>query len=431
MRIRARNIARDWRLDANRCQSDLQEAINLSLEGQPGGLQLGDFSIRDLMEELLFDQHGDPVGYEFVKNYCNPSHPISNLQEAFTAVDSTAFLAVTEQLLIREVLAAYRNPAFVLSNVIPNIPTPFIEGEVIPGMTLPKNPETDQVGNTDAEDDALVVGEAEEYPVLGFGEDGIRTPATKKRGAIIALTREMLFRDRTGLAVSRAQYVGTLLAQSKERRITDVVIGAVNTYKERRLGDSDFVTRRTYYGAGDTSPPWINHVDANQIQDYTALDVLDNMIADMEDPNTGEPIVVGGRDLLYMPPIRSTIFRVLNAIEVREVTNSGNRTTIGGNPARQNLRLIESVWAYRRLQDALGIAAADAKNYYFYGDLARAFAYLENWGIELSRQGRGSDMEFWQDIVVAFKGSERGTPAVIDPRYVFRARAVASSSSGA
>lgn len=430
MRIKARNIARDWRTDPARTMQDLMEGFDLTAEGKPGGLKPEYFSIRDLAEELIFDEHGDTAGYRFLKEYCDPSIPSVNMQEATTAVDSTAFTGVLEQLLVRRVLDSYRNPAFVLSNLIPSVPTPFTEGEIVPGMTLPRNPEGSFTDTDTTTEDALVLGEAEEYKILGFGQEWTMSPPTVKRGCVIAVTREMLFRDRTGLALRRAAYVGTILGLSKERRITDVVIGAENPYKEKRLADSELTSRRTYYGAGDTSPPWVNHIDALPLDDYSAIDTVDAMFADMKDPNTGEPIVQGGRYLLHMPAKRSNVARVLTAQTVMEVTNSGNRQTWSGNPVRPGIIPIESVYAYHRLIAKLGVSAADAKNYYIYGDIPGAFEYLENWPIELSRQAPGADAEFWQDIVTAFKASERGAPAVVEPRRVIRTRAVAASSSG-
>jgi hypothetical protein len=40
-----------------------------------------------------------------------------------------------------------------------------------------------------------------------------------------------------------------------------------------------------------------------------------------------------------------------------------------------------------------------------------------------------SEAEFMQDIVVRFKASERGTPAVMEPRRIQRNRGVSTSSS--
>lgn len=417
-RIYARQLAVDLRNHREAALDALQEALDLGLAGQPGGITPHDFRVRDLAEELL--------GYEFVKNLCDPTIDVSpwDIQEAWNAVDSTLFQAVTEQLIVREVLTAYRNPLFVLTAMIPSVDTPFSEGEIVQGLTLPRNPENDK-------EDALVVNEQEEYGILGFSQEYVQMPPTVKRGLVIPVSREAIFRDRTGQILRRAAYVGTILGLSKERRLTDVLIGAVNTYKEFRRGHTAVQSRNTYYGFSDQSgsPPWINHKDNNQLVDYSSLDSADNLFTDMTDPNTGEPILITGRYLIYSPPLRSTVARILNATETRHVTNT-NVTTIGGNLVRPGIIPVESTWMYRRLQTVLGVSASDAAQYWFYGDPRAAFQYQQNWGIEISRQAPGADAEFWQDIVTAFKASEKGVAAILDPRYIQRHRAISTSSSG-
>jgi len=48
---------------------------------------------------------------------------------------------------------------------------------------------------------------------------------------------------------------------------------------------------------------------------------------------------------------------------------------------------------------------------------------MENWPITVTQSPLGSEADFTQDIVVRFKASERGTPAVINPRYVVKCTA--------
>ena len=63
------------------------------------------------------------------------------------------------------------------------------------------------------------------------------------------------------------------------------------------------------------------------------------------------------------------------------------------------------------------------------GDPA-AFAYMENWPITVTQARSNSEAEFNQDIVLRFKASERGVPAVMEPRRIQRNRAMSTSSSG-
>ena len=54
---------------------------------------------------------------------------------------------------------------------------------------------------------------------------------------------------------------------------------------------------------------------------------------------------------------------------------------------------------------------------------------MENWPITVVQAPTNSEAEFTQDIVVRFKASERGTPAVMEPRRIQRNRGVSTSSS--
>jgi len=109
---------------------------------------------------------------------------------------------------------------------------------------------------------------------------------------------------------------------------------------------------------------------------------------------------------------------VFNAAEIQYTADGAATTTVAANPLG-NYRVVESRLAYRRIV-ASGVAAAEAKKYWFIGDFKKAFAYMENWPITVTQSPPGSEAEFNQDIVVRFKASERGAAAVINPRHVVK-----------
>jgi hypothetical protein len=96
----------------------------------------------------------------------------------------------------------------------------------------------------------------------------------------------------------------------------------------------------------------------------------------------------------------------------------GSTATVAANPLG-NYRVEESRLAYRRIL-ASGVAAADAKKWWFLGDFRKAFAYMENWPITVTQAPLGSEADFVSDIVLRFKASERGAAAVMNPRYVVK-----------
>jgi hypothetical protein len=109
---------------------------------------------------------------------------------------------------------------------------------------------------------------------------------------------------------------------------------------------------------------------------------------------------------------------VFHAAELTFTAAGSATATVAASPL-SGYRVFDSRLAYRRVI-ASGVAAADAKKWWFVGDFRRAFAYMENWPITVTQAPLGSEAEFTSDIVLRFKASERGAAAVLNPRYVVK-----------
>jgi hypothetical protein len=299
---------------------------------------------------------------------------------------------------------------------VSTIPT-RLDGEKIPGITNLSDPNNDNPDN-------LTVREGMPYPHYGFGEDYIETPRTTKRGLIVPVTKEAIFFDRTGQVASRASEVGEILGLRKEKEVLDVIAGLVNLYSWQGT------TYQTYYQAIDGAG-WTNHQDGNCLVDWTDIDNAELLFGNMLEPNTGEPVVIGGGGMtLFVPwPLRSTAVRIVSATSIDTRTATSTIVTYGNNPlSGLGITVVASRLLYRRLINA-GISAANAAGYWWYGDLQKAFAWMENWPITVVQSPSNSEAEFNQDIVLRFKASERGAAAVLNPRYITRHRCVSTSSS--
>jgi hypothetical protein len=401
---------RGYQLDAQRCTRELREALRRGSEGEPGGVRMEEVSLRSLAEDCL--------GYQAVNDLFDPRREASRsqLREAESAVDSTGFSNITGQLIINRVMDSFTNEAFVASGMVPSVAT-RLNGEKIPGIggiTDPNN----------ANADNLTVKEGMPYPHAGFSEDYIETPATTKRGLIVPVTREAIFFDRTGLVARRASEVGEILGLNKEKRLLDAIAGLVSLYKWKGT------TYQTYYQGVDNAN-WENHLDGNQLSDWTDIDGVETLFAKMLDPNTSEPIVMGGGGMTLFVPwqLRSTAVRIVSATSIDTRTASSTIVTYGTNPlSGLGITVAASRQLYRRMING-GVAAANAAATWFYGDFAKAFAYMENWPISVTQSGMDSEVAFNQDIVLRYKASERGAAAVMEPRAVVRSRAVSTSSS--
>lgn len=379
--IKYRELKRRYDLDGpQRTTAHLSEAL------EQGQLRPEDFSLRDLAEALV------PDGGEWVRSLDPRSSAGSAVLEAGEAVDTTAFLNIAGQVVYSKIMQSYRQEAFVVSNLVETIPTKM-DGERIPGVTP-------------IQGDAAEVKPGMPYPSLGFGEDYIETPSTTKHGFIVPVTKEAIFFDRTYLVLSRAAEVGELLGLNKEKRLLDVVTGVTNNYK----------WKGTSHNTYQTATPWINVKAGNELVDWTSVDAAEQLFAEMLDPHTGEPVLIRANTVLVMPAYRHAALRIFYAPEVR--TDSGDTATIAANPLG-NYRVYDSRLAYRRIV-ASGVAADNAKKWWFMGNFKKAFAYMENWPITVSQSPVGSEADFNADIVVRFKASERGAAAVLNPRYVVK-----------
>lgn len=383
MSLNYRELKRRYELDgADRTVEYLSESL------QAGHLKAEDFSLRDLAESLV------PDGRHWVRMLDPRSSGSVSIMEAGEGVDMSAFLNVTGQVIHAKILESYQQEAFVVSRLVQHIPT-RLDGEKIPG-----------VGRI--ADDVDEIGPGMPYPNLGFGEDYIETPSTAKHGFIVPVTKEAIFFDRTNLVLSRAAEVGEVLGLNKEKRLIDLAVGITNNYK----------SNGTSYDSYSTSGAWVNELASNELIDWTNVDAAEQLFAEMSDPTTGEPILVNGTTVLVMPAYRHAAHRVFNAAEITYTGSGSSTATTAANPLG-NYRVEESRLAYRRIVGS-GVAAEDAKKWWFVGDFRKAFAYMENWPITVTQAPINSEADFSNDIVLRFKASERGAAAVLNPRYVVK-----------
>jgi hypothetical protein len=344
-----------------------------------------DFSLRDLAEQFC--------GPAWVRALDPRQDGFELLEAAGDAVDVTAFRNITGQVVYAKLMEGYQHEAFVLSRLVETIPTRF-ESEKIPGVaTLGDHAEAIEPGMP--------------YPTYGFGEDYIETPLTTKHGFIVPVTREAIFFDRTNLVLQRASEVGQALGLNKEKRLLDVAAGIVNPFK----------WKGTSYDTYQDTEPWVNLRTGNELVDWTDVDAAEQLLANMVDPHTGEPILVAGKTVLVSPAYRHAAHRIFQAAEIRYT--SGSTETVVSNPLAGQYRVEVSPLLYRRIM-AAGTGEADAKKWWFLGDFRRALAYMENWPITVTQAPPGSEAEFTHDIVVRYKASERGAAAVLNPRYLIK-----------
>lgn len=363
------------------CCRELGEAI----EGRQ--LAAADFSIRELAEAFLGED---------VVRAMEPRRKSGGMRllEAASAVDTTAFSNITGQIIFSKVKEQFELATMISEQLCSTEQTTFLLGEKTPG-----------VGGIG--DEAEVVDEAQPYPTVGVSEEYVETPALKKRGFIVPVTREIIVADRTNVVLKQCGDTAKWLGLNKEKRVLDTCFGVTNSYK--RNGTST----NTYLSSG----AYINTVTGNALVDWTDLENAWLAFDALTDPNTGEPIGADlmGRPLTVVVPsaLLWTAKRVFNASEIRFGDGAtGTTATYGANPlSGAGFSIVSSPYVRAR---------TGSPSTWFVGDFKNAFVYREAWGVETQQAPTNSTAEFERDIKMQFKVSEMGAPGVLEPRRVLK-----------
>ncbi len=380
--INCRELRKRYEMDgADRTVAHLTEALN------SGDLKPEDFSLRDLAESLV--PNGEALLREMNPRGDQAASPLGN--------DPSAFNQVTGTIIESKIRNAYNKGIFAVSKCVATIPT-RCDGEKIHASQV--------------SDGTATVEPGEQYPIVGLSGDYVETPSTTKHGLIVPITREAIFFDRTHLVLSKATEVGETLALNKEKRILDMVLGLANTYNYNGVAHDTYQTGAT---------PWKNVLPGNVLQDWDNIDAAENLLGAMIDPSSGEHLLAEIDTVLVMPQLRTVAHRLLHASELAHQNAASAPMSAVPSPFA-GYTLIASRLAYQRLLEASPVVT-NPENVWIIGNFAKAFAYMENWPITVTRSSIGSEADFTQDVVVRFKASERGTPAILNPRYVVKCTA--------
>lgn len=361
-------------------------------------LRPADFSIRDLAEAFM--------GRDWVDS-CRPGSRMIRLQEA-DAVSYSHFSQITGQIFFSEVKEAYDDEEFVFSKVVPTTPSRILDMEKVPGLS--------GIG-----DEFDVVGEREEYPMVGFSEDYVEVAAKRKRGGIVAVTKEAIIGDQTGNLLANARKLGYWLGLNKEKRIIDAIIDENGGAASAVLGGHRYHWKGTSYATYQTSTPYDNVTTSAGLVDWTDINEAWQTLAAITDPYTGEPIMITPTHLIVTSQNYWTAARIVNATEVRSDTNPSAGTaaniTIGGNPVQMvlgNLQVLSS-----RLLTARAATDTD----WWLGNPSKAFRYFSIWDLTPEEAPADHPDNFRRDVQMQFKISEMGTAATLEPRLMNESRA--------
>lgn len=321
------------------------------------------------------------------------------LQEAQGAVSTSAFTAISGQIVYNAFMDQYEDEEFVFKKMIPEVQT-NLSGEKIAGIS--------RIGDV-----ALVVPEGEPFPLAGVREDYIRTPETKKRGFEIGVTREAYFFDRTGQLAQRVGEGGYWLGYNEEIRAIDCIIDENTTDHRYNWRDNVIAT----FGDNSGNHTWDNLAASNAFVDWTDIDVVMQVFYGLRDPNTGTPIRSAPKHIVAPLGLMQSITRTIHATEIKVTTpgyaTSGNPTqTAVTNPYKGQFEYVSSMLLADRM-------ATDTD--WIVGDITRLARRMVNWKIQQRELGANSHEEFHRDIVQQFRWDERSAFVVTEPRSAVKA----------
>jgi hypothetical protein len=374
------------------------------------------FSLRELAEAFCGRAWVEQLNPRSMGRYGSMS-----IMEAGEGVDVSAFSNIVGQIYYSKIAEGWKNATLVTDQIFERQPTDF-DGEKIPWLS-----HVIQEGSP--------IHPGMPYPEANFGERFVTTPSTLKWGLIVSLTKEMIFFDRTGQALRAAGETGYKLGYNKEKRNLVTFLGMVNTYS---LNGTTYNT----YNVGPQSPPsYANAQAGTPLVDYSSIQTPLTLASQILDPDTLNPLDTPEMKDLFVMPARELHAQALNMATEYRGTNPpfnsspqapepyGNLQMISGNPWKKKFNVLTSPIAYQLMTGAastpyapawVGLTSGQVNEYWWVGDFKRSFIYMENWPITTVQAPPQSIKDFEQDLIVRFKSSERGTPAIMDPRYTFQ-----------
>lgn len=387
----------------------MKEQIQFQLQE---GLKPNEYGLRDLFVNLVQD------GHEMLGDWEQRSGSGMQVTESASAVTTADFALIAEQLAFTTVMDAYKLASLVGDQLVSPFPSSIQESEEIPGIAVT------------ADAYATPIPQSKPYPLVGMQPSVVRIPAAEKRGGIIAITREMVIRDRTGLLLQRAADQGTGMGLNKEKRIIDTVIGADASYNRKNEA------RATYANSAAGSNMGFDNLATEILTDFTDIRLLDEQFNAISDPDINEPLdtvpttIFCGRDLSWQA--RS----IVRNVQVRQGDTTAAPAIQGvneGNRLPFDLQILSSEHLIRRLIARSGEGGltsgtrALANAHWFFGNFKKAFIYKEIWALTNEQAPPNDEAQFTSDIWHRFKVSENGVPAVREPRLALRSGGTVAS----
>jgi len=368
-------------------------------------LSPSDFDFSEIAEATL--------GREFI-HACKPGGEngdvtrILRIKEEGDALDSTAFLNITQRVISQQIMDAFLMESNIAASLVSLETNVNVKNERRPGIT--------SIG-----DEGEAINEGMPYPRQTIGEKYQDFGDNRKRGLIVPITKECLFFvGQSGEILRQASRVGEWLGVNKDKRIWNVILGITNNYNYNGVAYTTYNTAAVTAGTPALAMGPAN-IHPYRLLDWTDIDAAERWFDLMVDPDNGEAIEIGGTSIIVMPARWANARRILNATTVWHGELDTNQrgaiaNTLGDNPLAGYTLVPKSRRAYKILVDSNDFGCPS--EVWLMGNFKKAFVYRENWPVQVTQAPLNSTAEFEQDIVAQYKASERGGAHVLRPHYV-------------
>ena len=347
------------------------------------------FSLRTMYEHLVPDGAARLRDMEHRRRYGSDVV----MEAGGDAITTAHFSNIFGQVAFADVLENFAQPEFIGSRLLTPINATTQYREIIPGITL--------IG-----DKAEPVGENEEYPLVGVSEQFVTLPEIYKEGFMVAVTEEAIFEDKTGLLMRNLNRAAESMAITEEKERLAVVLGVTNTYSRNGGPIQNTYANTHTEGGGD------NLFASNPMLDYLAFEASSLGYEDLLDPDTGEPIILGGPQQIVVPrALQVKTWRALNSSLIRTGDPLTGVQQESGNPVQQ-------IGQYEVLSNQYVKSVSGSATSWYTGNFKKAFIERVIYNTQVQVEDRNSGAGWSRDIAVRIKVRKKTRPAVWDWRYV-------------
>ena len=393
------NECRDFSrmLESRSQEGRYHEAMEQVQELRRAG-EISNFSIRTLFENVVPDGHGVLRRMEEDRRSYGGSRVI--MEAGGDAVMTSHFSNIIGQITFADVLEQFESPDFIGSQLVTERPATTQQREIIPGIAM--------IGDV-----ASDVGEGDEYPLVGLSGQHVTLPEVVKDGFILPITEEAIYEDKTGQLLEQANKAAESMAITQEKERLSTVLGITNTYS-RNDGP-----QQSTYATSHTQGDFENLFAGNALLDYVSVETAKNGFNDITDPETGEPIFIGGNMQIVVPDeLEFTMARILNPTQYEQGAISASvPRMVFANPIASGRR------SYTGLSSQYVSSVGGSATDWWIGKFSEAFVERVVWPTQVFVEDQNSSAGFSRDIVTRIKCRRKSTTGVREPRKVARCTA--------